>query len=170
MRIRFFIITISCGLLFLGLLTDEVRAQVENATSVVEGADQVGNEARFQIKKETYQYTSYMLKKRDPFFSIIEKAKKESKTSAEKRSPQESYDLSQMTLLGIVNDIKGAYALIVLPDAKGYTIRVGMPLGLRSGTVTEIHSDRVVVKETEIDFKGNEVTKNSFLRLRQEEE
>jgi Tfp pilus assembly protein PilP len=116
----------------------------------------------YKIEKPTYAYQSQL--NRDPFRSLIQEITED----VEDRPPLQSYDVSQMKLLGIVMDKKGDYALVVLPDGKSYTVTEGMGIGLHRGKVKDISSDHVLVQEPKRDYKGVERLEESFLRLRKE--
>ncbi len=119
---------------------------------------------RFEIKKEFYEYTAY--NNRDPFRSLIKPLEEEGKKG---ETPLESYDLSQIRLIATATDRRQAYALMVLPDGKSYTVSEGMPIGIHGGSVYRISLDAVVVREFVRDHKGRLQTQDTVLRLRRKE-
>lgn len=124
----------------------------------------VAEEDRFEVRKEVYVYTSEG--NRDPFLTLIQPKKAAAEHGA---TPLESYDVSQMKLVGVVRDAKRYYALVRLPDGKHYNVFKGTPLGLHSGSVLDIRLDTVVVRQYIYDYKGRLQTEDSVLRLRKEE-
>ena len=122
---------------------------------------------KFKIRKPTYSYRS--IGRRDPFRSLIQTVDTTEEDDTGKiRTPLESYNVSQLRLIAIVSAAEDAYALVVLPDGKSYTVREGMNIGLHDGIVKEIRSDQVVVEVEVKDHKGNKKLEEVFLRLRQE--
>jgi len=107
--------------------------------------------------------------KRDPFLSLVEitKQKPIKKRGA---SPFESYDIEEIKLLAIAWDKDKYYALIRLPNKKNYTITEGMTLGLMGGKVISITPDKVVIRESMKDYRGNMKPRDAILKLHKGEE
>jgi type IV pilus assembly protein PilP len=85
-------------------------------------------------------------------------------------SPVENFDIDEIKLIAIAWDNQQSYAMITLPDKKSYTIRKGMSLGLYGGKVLEITRDSVLIREQVKDYKGQDKTKDTILKLRKEGE
>lgn len=132
------------------------------------GAD--GDESGLvKYREPTYIYTS--IGRRDPFRSLIQKVDLSAGGDKERpRTPLESYNVSQLKLIAIVSAGDKAFALVVLPDGKSYTVQEGMNIGLHDGIVKEIRSDQVVVEVETKDHKGNKKLEEVFLKLRQEDD
>ena len=104
--------------------------------------------------------------KRDPFRSFEwEQLKLEMYDSAA-RGPLEQFDVSQLTLLGVVWDDENSRALIVDPSGMTYVVAEGAKIGKNAGRVIDIGDNLVVVKETYVDFLGEETTKDIEMRIR----
>lgn len=133
------------------------------------GAEPDDNE-KFKVSKPTYTYKS--IGKRDPFRSLIQTVDttEEDEEDGRVRSPIEQYNVSQLKLIAVVSSTDNAYALVVVPDGKSYTVTEGMNIGLHDGIVKEIRSDQVVVEVEVKDHKGNKKMEEVFLRLRKEED
>lgn len=118
-----------------------------------------------KVEKEIYVYDPKG--RRDPFLSLVQlsKPKVQRKPGA---SPIENYDVDDIKLIAIASDSKQYYALITLPDKKSYTIRKGMTLGLNNGKVKDITKDSVFIQEQIKDYKGQNKTKDTTLKLRKE--
>jgi Tfp pilus assembly protein PilP len=116
---------------------------------------------------EPYQYDAKG--KRDPFLSLVEKAAQKP-VKKKGTSPFESYEIDELELLAIAWDKKKAYALIMLPDKKTYTITEGMPLGLQRGKVQKITKDSVHIREFVKDYKGDLKPRDVILKLHKGEE
>jgi len=140
-------------------------AQTEPPATEAEADESQKDDSQYKVRKPTYTYRSS--DKRDPFRSLIE-VKKEDDMDTRPRTPLESFNTTQMNLIAIISDEKGAYAMIGLPDKKHYFVREGMSIGLHDGVVSEIRSDRVVVEEIIKDYRNNEITQEVFIKLRKE--
>jgi type IV pilus assembly protein PilP len=120
-----------------------------------------------KVEKEIYVYEPKG--RRDPFMSLAQeiKTKPQRKKGA---SPVENFDIDEIKLIAIAWDSQQSYAMITLPDKKSYTIRKGMSLGLYGGKVLEITRDSVLIREQVKDYKGQDKTKDTILKLRKEGE
>ncbi|GBD98541.1 Pilus assembly protein, PilP [bacterium BMS3Abin07] len=141
--------------------TDKVTAQDESQQKSV-----AKNDSSLRITRVKYTAGN----RRDPFVSIITLAKKKMQTMKKKKSnPLENYDVTDFRLLGVIYDGKKYYASVVLPDNKAYTLKKGMKVGIYGGRVEDITSDKLVVKETVVDFMGKKKSKYTEIKLRKEE-
>jgi type IV pilus assembly protein PilP len=103
--------------------------------------------------------------KRDPFRSFEwEQLKLEFDDAA--RGPLEQFDVSQLTLLGVVWNQGNSRALIEDPSGMTYIVAEGAKIGKNEGRVIQIGDNLVVVKETYVDFLGEETTKDIEMRIR----
>ena len=120
-----------------------------------------------KAEKEIYAYDPKG--RRDPFASLVQviKTKPIRKKGA---SAVENFDLDEIKLIAIAWDSQQYYAMITLPDRKSYTVRKGMSLGLYGGKVIDITSDSVLIREQIKDYKGQDKTKDTILKLRKEGE
>ena len=105
--------------------------------------------------------------RRDPFQSMV-KLLKLSQSRGE-LPPLQRLELSDVKLIGIVSDASGYYGLIQTPDGKGYTVRVGTPMGTNNGTIKSISEQRVVVAEPAIDTTGKMTTRDVEILQRPKE-
>ena len=71
------------------------------------------------------------------------------------RGPLEQYDLTQLTLVGIIHSSDRSLALVQVPSGRGYVVKEGTRIGNRSGKVIQIGKDAVVVEELVEDFLKN---------------
>ena len=101
--------------------------------------------------------------KRDPFESFVRV--RLSSEDSDIASPLERYDLSQLMVTGIVWGTTNARALIEDPSGKGYIVGVGTAIGKNRGKVITIGNNRVVVKETYVDFHDRASTKEVEMLL-----
>ena len=127
---------------------------------------QASQQQQNQPKQElTVEYV--FLGKRDPFMPLI---KQETDKKKAPTSPMESFMITDIKLVGILEKNNVYYAQIVLPDGKSFTIKPGQKLGLMGGVVSKITMDLVTIKEKAIDAEGKPIVKEIKLRLQKKEE
>jgi type IV pilus assembly protein PilP len=80
-------------------------------------------------------------------------------------SPLEKFDLSQLSVMGIIWGVEEPRALIKDPTGKGYIVRAGTPIGKNKGRILRIEDNKVVVKETYLDHLDRATTKEVDLEL-----
>jgi len=120
-----------------------------------------------KIEKEVYVYDQKG--RRDPFMSLLVDVKDKPRTK-KKANPIENFDVDEIKLIAIAWEKNNNYAMITLPDGKSYTIKKGMTLGLHGGRVEEITQQTVKITEKVKDYRGQTITKDTILKLRQEGE
>ncbi len=101
--------------------------------------------------------------KTDPFRSYIRR--QVTLESDETTSPLERFDLSQLTVMGIIWGVDEPRALVRDPTGKGYIVRAGTPIGKNKGRILRIEDNKVVVKETYLDHLDRATTKEVELEL-----
>ncbi|MBW2289386.1 MAG: pilus assembly protein PilP [Deltaproteobacteria bacterium] len=106
---------------------------------------------------------------RDPFRSFEWEEKGRKAILGNDRGPLEQYDIGQMSLLAVVWNTGVARALVRDPAGKSYIVGTGTRMGKNEGRVTNINDNLVVVKETYVDFLGQETTKDIEMRIRRSE-
>ena len=118
-----------------------------------------------KVEEEVFLYEKNG--RRDPFVSLLIAAQQ---APSKGETPLESYDVNSIRILGIVWNEKGHYAEVILPDGKSYTLREGMTIGLHKGKIQRISQNSIVIKERVKDYKGEIKSKETILKLREEEE
>jgi type IV pilus assembly protein PilP len=83
--------------------------------------------------------------------------------------PLQQFDLGQLSLVAVVWKTGNARALVQDPSGENYIVAEGSRIGKNSGHVIAIHDSAMVVKETYMDFLGQETTKDIEMRLRRNE-
>jgi Tfp pilus assembly protein PilP len=106
---------------------------------------------------------------RDPFRSFEWEEKGRKAMLGSDSTPLEQYDISQMSLLAVVWNTGVARALVRDPAGKSYIVGTGTRMGKNEGRVININDNLVVVKETYVDFLGQETTKDIEMRIRRSE-
>jgi Tfp pilus assembly protein PilP len=104
--------------------------------------------------------------KRDPFRSFEWEQLKLELGDGSTRGPIEQFDVSQLSLVGVIWNANNARALIQDPSGMSYIVAEGAKIGKNSGRVTSIDDNLVVVKETYVDLNLEETTKDIEMRIR----
>jgi Tfp pilus assembly protein PilP len=104
---------------------------------------------------------------RDPFRSFEWERDKLAET--EVRGPLEEFDVSQLSVVGVVWNVGNARALILDPSGQGFIVSEGARVGKNEGRIIKIDDSVVIVKETYVDLMGQESTKDIELRIRRSE-
>jgi type IV pilus assembly protein PilP len=104
---------------------------------------------------------------RDPFRSFEWERDKLAET--EVRGPLEEFDVSQLSVVGVVWNVGNARALIQDPSGQGFIVSEGARVGKNDGRIIKIDDSVVIVKETYVDLMGQESTKDIELRIRRSE-
>lgn len=120
-----------------------------------------------KVEKEVYAYDQKG--RRDPFMSLIVDLKDKPRIK-KKGNPVENFDVDEIKVIAIAWEKNNSYAMITLPDGKSYTVKKGMTLGLYGGRIEEITQHSVKISEQVKNYKGQTVTKETILKLRQEGE
>jgi len=98
--------------------------------------------------------------KLDPFESLFRK-ERVSLAVANKKikqrkplTPLERINLSQLTLVGIIEAPSGNRALVQESTGKGYVVKKGTYIGTNSGKIVQILKDRIIIEEESEDIYG----------------
>ena len=104
--------------------------------------------------------------KRDPFRSFKWEQLLRARESAALGGPLEQFDLSQLSLIAVVWKTGDSKALVEDPSGMAYIVDRGAKIGKNKGYVVDIDDNLVMVKETYVDFLGQETTKDIEMRIR----
>lgn len=80
--------------------------------------------------------------------------------------PLGDYELGQLSVIAVVWSTGKPRALVSDPGGRSFVVHEGSPIGKNSGRVIHIGDNLVLVKETYVDFEGNETTKDVEMRIR----
>lgn len=69
-------------------------------------------------------------------------------------TPLERVNLSQLTLVGIIQAPSGNRALVQESSGKGYVVKKGTYIGTNSGKIIQILKDRIIIEEESEDIYG----------------
>jgi len=105
--------------------------------------------------------------KRDPFRSFV--WDRPDKMAIAEAGPLGQFDLSQLEVVAVVWRTGNARALVEDPSGESYIVGQGAAIGKNRGHVISIDDNTVVVKETYVDYLGQETTKDVEMRMRRSE-
>jgi type IV pilus assembly protein PilP len=106
--------------------------------------------------------------RREPFRSIL--VTSETGKTLEILPPLLRTEVGELRLIGIVWGGFGYSAMVQTPDGKGYTIRVGTPVGPNRGTVRKITDRYLTVEEKYTDIFGENKVREVKLDLHPQKE
>jgi type IV pilus assembly protein PilP len=132
------------------------------------GRPAAGAKAPQSFAKIERDYTYDPMGKRDPFRDF-NWDRPDRMHAREIEGPLQQFDLGQLSLVAVVWKTGNARALVQDPSGESYIVAEGSRIGKNSGHVIAIHDSAVVVKETYVDFLGQETTKDIEMRLRRNE-
>ena len=102
--------------------------------------------------------------RRDPFRSMLYEI--EEVEDKRTRAPLEQFELGQIALMGVVWEAEEPRALVTDPEGRSFVIRSGSRIGKNEGRVIYIGDNLVRVKETYMNYAGEEARKDVELRIR----
>ncbi len=103
--------------------------------------------------------------KRDPFRSY-RWDRQQDVVGENTRGPLEQFELEQLHVTAVVWDTGKPRALVSDPSGRAYIVMDGTKIGKNAGLVIHIGDNLVLVKETYVDFAGDQTTKDVELRIR----
>ena len=121
------------------------------------------DKTRFESVAKSYVYNPEG--KRDPFRSILLDLARQEQTDVP-RAPLEQFELPQLALTAIIWETTRPRALITDPGGRSFVVMKGSRIGKNSGRVVHIGDNLVLVKETYVDFAGEQSTKDVEMRIR----
>jgi Tfp pilus assembly protein PilP len=148
-------------------LAARVKAKKPAEVAAQQAVAQAPAEAAFGGYADNFSYDRTGM--RDPFRSFEWEEKSRAAMDLADRGPLEQYDVNQLSLLAVVWNTGTARALLQDPSGKSYIVGSGTRIGKNEGRVIDIDDNLLVVKETYVDFLGQETTKDIELRIRRSE-
>lgn len=134
--------------------------QVEAATPVSEVAEIVPTASLADARAYVYD----PIGKRDPFRSfVLDRIKEIDKAS---KGPLEQFDLSQLSVTGVVWDGSAKRALVIDPSGRAYIVQEGDHIGKNEGRIITIGDSEMMVREKYEDFHGDQTEKEIVMRIR----
>jgi Tfp pilus assembly protein PilP len=145
------------------------RQAVETASSRGQSATGTAEDGRRHVEGSaqgrndtSYEYVA--LDRRDPFRSILFEMTQAAEEAP--RAPLEQFELAQISLLAVVWDAVNPRALIADPGGRSFVIQQGSRLGKNEGRVVDIGDNVVLVRETYVNYAGEQTTKDIAIRVR----
>ena len=105
--------------------------------------------------------------RRDPFRSFQYEALTQDESLV---GPLGDYELSQLSVVAVVWDTNKARALVADPGGRAFVLHTGSEIGKNRGRVMTISDSMVRVRETYVDFEGQQSTKDVEMRIRGNQE
>ena len=131
-------------------------------------AAKAANQPAPQIARLPYDPTGRI----DPFQPLFKEEPKPKADRAVKpkkperpRTPLERLDLGQLRLTAIIFSESQPRAMVEEATGKGYVLKIGTPIGLERGQVTNIKRDRIVIEFLDTDDFGNSAPQRRELKL-----
>jgi type IV pilus assembly protein PilP len=147
------------------------KAQIEHAQADLKLAeDLVLAVKRSALASPGTKIVPYVsLVKRDPFMSPLEVPKAYPMVPPN-APPLERVPSESVVVKAIVWSAKGFRALVITPDGRGYTVKIGDRIGNKGGRIVKISEKRVYVTEKIRDILGDVETRDIVLKLYKEAE
>jgi len=101
--------------------------------------------------------------KRDPFRSYQFMNEEEPTSDF---GPLADYELQQLSVVAVVWDTGRPRALVADPGGRSFIVHEGTQIGKNKGRIIHIGDNLVLVKETYVNFAGEETTKDVEMRIR----
>ncbi len=101
--------------------------------------------------------------KRDPFRSFQYMNEEEPSGDF---GPLGDYELQQLSVVAVVWDTGKPRALVADPGGRSFIVHEGSQIGKNNGRVIHIGDNLVLVKETYVNFAGEQTTKDVEMRIR----
>lgn len=105
-------------------------------------------EEETELEEPAEEYVFSPIGKRDPFRSFVDQLLPAQEQATDPLCGQLcTWELTQLRLVAVVSGMASPLAMVQDPKGDGYNLRRGASIGKRSGKVTEILRDRIVVTE-----------------------
>jgi len=118
-----------------------------------------------EVQLATGGYTYDPMDKRDPFRSFRWE-REENDRDETTLGPLEQFELEQLAVTAVIWGTKRPRAMIEDPSGRSYIVQEGTRIGKNDGLVIHIGDNLILVKETYVDFAGEQTTKDVELRIR----
>ncbi len=125
-----------------------------------------GAAAKVEPPAESYTYSA--IGKRDPFRSPLDDLV--ISRSNDTQCPICKWEIDQLKLVAVVTGTGNPVAMVEDPDGVGHLVRVNTEVGKRSGRVTAIRRDQLVITEVGHDSFGRAVANKLILKIEHPEQ
>ncbi len=147
-------------------------AQVAKKQSAGTAVSTAAAPAPEAVVEEAPQQEGYIYQhrdRRDPFIPLIVPTKKVQKGEGIKAGTLEGYDIAEFTLSAIAKKGRQYFALMTTPDNRSFTVNEGTAIGLNRGKVRKITSDRMIIVEYSMNYRGESKPREIILEFRKGE-
>ena len=110
-------------------------------------------------------YVYNPLGKRDPFENPLKSIVEIAHESGIPLTPLQKYDLGQLRLIGVIVGKGDPRAMVIAPGGKSFILNMGTKVGKNDGSVVDITTEAVFIKEKYYDFTGEIKTSVQEIRL-----
>lgn len=149
--------------------TAKAQSQAQSARATAATADagaileegQSNLEDGFGVVDDRYAYAGTDL--RDPFRSFQYLTDEETPGGY---GPLGDYELQQLSVVAVVWDTGKPRALVADPGGRSFIVHEGSLVGKHNGRVIHIGDNLVLVKETYVNFAGEQTTRDVEMRIR----
>lgn len=133
------------------------------APKVPEAAAAAAPDAAAASVADARAYVYDPIGKRDPFRSfVLDRIKEIDKTA---KGPLEQFDLSQLSVSGVVWEGGSRRALVIDPSGQAYIVQEGDAIGKNEGRIITIGDSEMKVRERYEDFHGEQTVKEIVMRI-----
>ncbi len=141
--------------------TQASKPQAAPTTGAVLEEGDSNLEVGFGAMDERYAYDPTDM--RDPFRSFQYMNEEEPTGDF---GPLGDYELQQLSVVAVVWDTGKPRALVADPGGRSFIVHEGSQIGKNNGRVIHIGDNLVLVKETYVNFAGEQTTKDVEMRIR----
>jgi type IV pilus assembly protein PilP len=149
-------------------MTDAAKNKLRRGLSVKAGPEEkaIAGELDSKGKKSEAPAGEHVAPQinRDPFRPMNLRTKTPPR-ARQNLSPLERFELGQLKIVGIIQDLKEPRALIEDTAGLGYIVKVGTPIGSNDGRVKAIGRSEVIVEEFYEDSSGEKRKRDVRMRL-----
>lgn len=121
------------------------RAAAKRAAAAREAAESAEEEKKVPLANVTEISPGNINLLRNPFKSFLVKRTKTAKKSSRVAGPLECCQIGTFRLLAVISNINEPKALVLAPDGKRHTVKLGDRIGTMGGTITSIDKSGVEV-------------------------
>lgn len=167
MRTKILASVMAAGLLVAACGDDEAATPPPPAKAAAPAPKKAEAKADEAVATEVVEYSYSPAGKRDPFRSVMDElVVVEAPVADTNCGPLCAWELDQLRVVAVVSGQASPVAMVEDPAGKGHLLRRGMSIGKRSGKITDIRRDRLVVTEFLRGPQGQVVPAKTEMPLR----
>lgn len=105
-------------------------------------------------KQVTVAYVYNPVGRRDPFENPLRAIVEIAPETGVPLTPLQKFDLGQLRLIGVIIGKGNPRGMVIAPDGKSFILSIGTKVGKNDGSVVDITTDAILIKEKYYDFTG----------------